>query len=89
MAATLKGIEIVGVDVHIGSQITDLEPFEAAFRRVGELVRILRADGHAITRLDLGGGLGVPYDRRQSAAARSRRLWRDGDAGDAAIWAAA
>ena len=61
-AATLKGIEIVGVDVHIGSQITDLEPFEAAFRRVAELVAILRADGHAITRLDLGGGLGVPYE---------------------------
>ena len=61
-AATLKGIEIVGIDVHIGSQITDLEPFEAAFRRVAELVALLRADGHAITRLDLGGGLGVPYE---------------------------
>ncbi len=61
LAAKLKGIEIVGIDVHIGSQITDLEPFEAAFRRVGELVKILRTDGHAITRLDLGGGLGVPY----------------------------
>jgi diaminopimelate decarboxylase len=61
MAAKLKGIAIVGVDVHIGSQITDLEPFEAAFRRVGELVKTLRADGHIITRLDLGGGLGVPY----------------------------
>lgn len=60
-AAKLKGIEIVGVDVHIGSQITDLEPFEAAFRRAGELVATLRGDGHAITRLDLGGGLGVPY----------------------------
>jgi diaminopimelate decarboxylase len=61
-AATLKGIEIVGVDVHIGSQITDLEPFETAFKRVAELVATLRADGHAITRLDLGGGLGVPYE---------------------------
>jgi diaminopimelate decarboxylase len=60
-AATLKGIAIVGVDVHIGSQITDLEPFDAAFRRIAELVGILRGDGHAITRLDLGGGLGVPY----------------------------
>jgi diaminopimelate decarboxylase len=60
-AAKLKGIAIVGVDVHIGSQITDLEPFEAAFRRVGELVATLRNDGHTITRLDLGGGLGVPY----------------------------
>ena len=61
-AATLKGIEIVGVDVHIGSQITDLQPFETAFKLVVELVGMLRADGHAITRLDLGGGLGVPYE---------------------------
>ena len=51
-AATLKGVEIVGVDVHIGSQLTDLEPFEIAFQRIGELVTQLRADGHAITRLD-------------------------------------
>ena len=61
-AAKLQNIEVVGVDVHIGSQITDLEPFEAAFRRAAELVRVLRADGHAISRLDLGGGLGVPYE---------------------------
>lgn len=61
-AAKLKNIEIVGIDVHIGSQITDLEPFEAAFRLVAELVGALRADGHNITRLDLGGGLGVPYE---------------------------
>jgi len=60
-ASTLGGIAIVGIDVHIGSQITELEPFDAAFRRVAELVLILRGDGHAITRLDLGGGLGVPY----------------------------
>jgi len=62
VAAKLKGIEIVGVDVHIGSQITELAPFEAAFRKVGELIAVLRADGHTITRLDLGGGLGVPYE---------------------------
>jgi diaminopimelate decarboxylase len=61
-AAKLANIEIVGIDVHIGSQITDLEPFEAAFRRVAELVAPLRADGHNIARLDLGGGLGVPYE---------------------------
>ena len=60
-ARELSGIEIVGVDLHIGSQITDLEPFEAAFTRAVELIRILRADGHEITRADLGGGLGVPY----------------------------
>jgi len=61
LAATLKGIHIVGIDVHIGSQIVDLEPFETAFKKVAELTGILRADGHKISRLDLGGGLGVPY----------------------------
>jgi diaminopimelate decarboxylase len=65
-AAALKNVEIVGIDVHIGSQITDLEPFETAFTRVGELVKTLRADGHAISRLDLGGGLGVPYEHDNS-----------------------
>lgn len=63
LAAKMPGIEIVGVDVHIGSQITDLAPFEAAFTRIGELIAALRADGHAITRLDCGGGLGVPYEQ--------------------------
>jgi diaminopimelate decarboxylase len=62
-AAGLPGIAIVGVDVHIGSQITDLAPFEAAFRRVAEIIAVLRADGHNIARADLGGGLGVPYRR--------------------------
>jgi len=60
-AGELSGVKIVGVDVHIGSQITELEPFEKAFARVAELIGILRADGHTITRADLGGGLGVPY----------------------------
>ena len=60
-AAQLPGIEVVGVDVHIGSQLTDLAPFEAAFTRVVDLTRALRADGHDIRRLDLGGGLGIPY----------------------------
>jgi diaminopimelate decarboxylase len=60
-AAALKNIEIVGIDVHIGSQLTDLEPFERAFSKIADLARALRADGHSITRLDLGGGLGVPY----------------------------
>lgn len=61
LAARLKNIEIVGVDVHIGSQIAVLAPFEAAFTRVVEFVGQLRRDGHAISRVDLGGGLGVPY----------------------------
>jgi diaminopimelate decarboxylase len=60
-AAKLDGIRVVGIDVHIGSQITDLGPFEAAFLRIVALAKVLRADGHDIARLDLGGGLGVPY----------------------------
>ena len=64
-AAALPGIRVVGVDVHIGSQLTALEPFEAAFRKVAELVAVLRADGHAIDRLDLGGGLGIPYEENR------------------------
>lgn len=59
--AALPGLEMVGVDVHIGSQITDLTPFEKTFTRVAELVTRLRAEGHTISRLDLGGGLGIPY----------------------------
>jgi diaminopimelate decarboxylase len=60
-AASLPGLRVVGIDVHIGSQLTDLAPFEAAYRKVAELTGVLRADGHSIERLDLGGGLGIPY----------------------------
>lgn len=60
-ARTLAGVEVVGVDVHIGSQIDDLAPFEAAFKKVARLIGDLRADGAPIDRLDLGGGLGIPY----------------------------
>ena len=67
VAAGLPGIEVVGVDVHIGSQLTELAPFENAFRKVGELAEALRADGHLIRRLDLGGGLGIPYERTNEA----------------------
>ncbi|MFB2594916.1 diaminopimelate decarboxylase [Paracoccus sp. p4-l81] len=66
-AATLPGIEVVGVDVHIGSQLTDLEPFRQAFEKVADLTRDLRAQGHAIRRVDLGGGLGIPYERSNLA----------------------
>ncbi|MFT6104056.1 MAG: diaminopimelate decarboxylase [Paracoccaceae bacterium] len=62
-AAGLPGIKVIGIDVHIGSQLTDLEPFEQAYRKVSDLTVALRADGHEITRLDLGGGLGIPYVR--------------------------
>ena len=66
-AAALPGLRVVGVDVHIGSQLTDLAPFEAAFLKVRELTLQLREDGHQITRLDLGGGLGIPYTRSNDA----------------------
>lgn len=66
-AARLPGIEVVGIDVHIGSQLTELEPFEEAYRKVAELTEVLRADGHDIRRLDLGGGLGIPYTRANEA----------------------
>jgi len=67
MAARLPGLEVVGIDVHIGSQLTDLAPFAAAYAKVAELTRQLRADGHTIRRLDLGGGLGIPYERSNIA----------------------
>src|SRR6185312_7138334 len=60
-AAKLPGIAVAGVDMHIGSQITDLDPFGNAFALLAEFVRTLRADGHSITHIDLGGGLGIPY----------------------------
>jgi diaminopimelate decarboxylase len=60
-AAELPGIAITGVDMHIGSQITDLAPFDAAYGLLADLVRVLRADGHAIDHVDAGGGLGIPY----------------------------
>ncbi len=66
LAARLRGIDLVGVDVHIGSQVTELAPFAEAFGRVAELVKQLRADGRAIKRVDLGGGLGVPYVKDNS-----------------------
>lgn len=65
--ARLPGLEIVGIDVHIGSQLTELEPFGQAFDKVADLTAALRADGHTIRRLDLGGGLGIPYTRSNEA----------------------
>ncbi len=65
--AQLPNIEAVGVDMHIGSQITDLEPFGNAFGLMAELVTELRADGHQIEHIDVGGGLGIPYDHDQQA----------------------
>jgi len=66
-AASLPGLKVIGIDVHIGSQLTELEPFRLAYRKVAELTETLRADGHDIMRLDLGGGLGIPYTRSNEA----------------------
>ena len=60
-AAQLPGLKVSGVDMHIGSQITDMQPFDDAFALLADFVRDLRADGHAIDHIDLGGGLGIPY----------------------------
>jgi diaminopimelate decarboxylase len=60
-ARALPGLAIRGVDMHIGSQITDLEPFDNAFALIADFVTVLRADGHVIEHVDLGGGLGIPY----------------------------
>jgi diaminopimelate decarboxylase len=60
-AAKLKGVRVVGVDMHIGSQIIELDPFGDAFALLADFVRVLRTDGHTISHIDLGGGLGIPY----------------------------
>jgi len=60
-AARLTGLRVTGIDMHIGSQITELKPFDDAFALLSDLVQALRADGHSIEHLDLGGGLGIPY----------------------------
>ena len=60
-AASLPGIRVTGIDMHIGSQITELSPFRDAFRLMRQLVTELRAAGHAIDHVDVGGGLGIPY----------------------------
>jgi len=60
-AGKLQGVRVAGVDMHIGSQITELQPFDDAFALLSDFVRTLRADGHHIEHVDLGGGLGIPY----------------------------
>jgi diaminopimelate decarboxylase len=60
-AAKLPGLHVAGVDMHIGSQITELAPFDDAFALLSDFVGVLRADGHVIAHVDLGGGLGIPY----------------------------
>src|SRR5262249_18851540 len=64
-AARLSNLNIVGIDIHIGSQITELEPFDSAFARIVDLIGSLRAEGFDIHRADFGGGLGVPYGNHE------------------------
>jgi diaminopimelate decarboxylase len=85
-AAKLPGLRVAGVDMHIGSQITDLAPFDDAFALLSDFVRVLRADGHVIAHVDLGGGLGIPYrddneppPRPEAYAAVVKRATRDLD----------
>jgi diaminopimelate decarboxylase len=66
-ASKLPGLHVAGVDMHIGSQITDLSPFDDAFALLSDFVRTLRGDGHAISHVDLGGGLGIPYHEDEAA----------------------
>lgn len=67
VAGAMPHLDVIGIDVHIGSQLTELAPFEQAYLKVAELTEQLRADGHDIRRLDLGGGLGIPYARTNEA----------------------
>src|SRR5580700_6419186 len=85
-AAKLPGLRATGVDMHIGSQITELAPFDDAFALLSEFVRTLRGDGHVISHLDLGGGLGIPYredneppPHPEAYAAMVKRATRDLD----------
>ena len=68
-AARLPGIAVTGIDMHIGSQITDLGPFDRTFAAMAETLTMLRAEGHAIDHVDLGGGLGIPYHADPDPAA--------------------
>jgi diaminopimelate decarboxylase len=76
-ASKLPGLEIAGVDMHIGSQITDLAPFDNAFAILADFVRQLRADGHAISHLDLGGGLGIPYSEHENPESYRPELYAE------------
>lgn len=67
LAATLPGLDVYGVDMHIGSQITDLAPFDEAYRRLAAFVVTLREQGHTIDHIDIGGGLGIPYKHDEEA----------------------
>jgi diaminopimelate decarboxylase len=76
-AAKLPGVKIAGVDMHIGSQITNLAPFDNAFAILADFVRQLRADGHEISHLDLGGGLGIPYSESENPESYRPELYAE------------
>ncbi len=76
-AAKLPGLEIAGVDMHIGSQITDLAPFDNAFAILADFVRTLRAKGHGIAHVDLGGGLGIPYSEKENPESYHPELYAE------------
>jgi diaminopimelate decarboxylase len=76
-AKRLPGIRIAGVDMHIGSQITDLAPFDNAFALLADFVRALRADGHEIAHVDLGGGLGIPYSEHENPESYRPELYAE------------
>jgi diaminopimelate decarboxylase len=76
-AARLPGLKIAGVDMHIGSQITNLAPFDNAFALLADFVRKLRADGHEISHLDLGGGLGIPYSEHENPESYRPELYAE------------
>ena len=65
MASELKCIKIVGIDLHIGSQITDILPFEIAFIKIADFIKKLRENGHSIDRVEIGGGLGISYSSKE------------------------
>ncbi len=65
MASKLKSIKIVGIDLHIGSQITEIKPFETAFKKIAKFIKKLRKEGYSIDRVDIGGGLGISYSTKQ------------------------
>ena len=81
----VPGLQLRGIAAHIGSQLTSLAPLEAAYTRLGQLVAELRANGHVITHVDLGGGLGVPYKHGDNPPSRAEfgamvvRVTRDWD----------
>ncbi|WP_375422155.1 diaminopimelate decarboxylase [uncultured Sphingomonas sp.] len=83
--AELDGLSLRGIAIHIGSQLLDLAPLEAAYERIGRLLGDLRRFGHFVSRIDLGGGIGVPYRRSETApdlaayGAMVERVTRDWD----------